>query len=53
MVLVVVVLLLLPDLTDTGTEQAKSLNSILNGGGWWDKMTGGLPVRAVVSPLTR
>lgn len=42
-----------PDLTGTGHDQAVSLNSMLSGGGWLEKMSGGKPVRAVISPLTR
>jgi broad specificity phosphatase PhoE len=41
------------DLTSLGREQASALNSMLRGGGWWPRLTGGYPVRAVVSPLTR
>lgn len=41
------------ELTELGEEQAKSLNSILNGGGWFQKLTGGKPTHAVVSPLSR
>lgn len=41
------------DLTDTGIEQAKYLNSILNGGGWFAKMTGRFSSRVIVSPLSR
>lgn len=41
------------ELTDLGEQQASSLNSILNGGGWFAKLTGGKPTRAVVSPLSR
>lgn len=41
------------ELTDLGQEQGKYVNSILAGGGWFNKMTGGLPTRAVVSPLSR
>jgi broad specificity phosphatase PhoE len=41
------------DLTGLGQDQAKSLNSMLVGGGWYDKTTGGRPVRFVISPLTR
>ncbi|KAF8061943.1 Cnot4 [Scenedesmus sp. PABB004] len=41
------------DLTGLGSDQARSLNSILVGGGWLEKMTGGRPLRAVISPLTR
>lgn len=41
------------DLTDLGKAQAQSLNSMLAGGGWFKKVTGGEPVRAIVSPLTR
>ncbi len=29
------------------------MNSILAGGGWFARMSGGLPVRAIVSPLSR
>jgi hypothetical protein len=43
----------LPDLTNTGRDQASSLHSMLGGGGWFQKVTGGRPVRAIVSPLTR
>jgi hypothetical protein len=46
-------LLSLADLTDLGADQATSLNSMLAGGGWWEKLTANMPVRAVVSPLTR
>jgi hypothetical protein len=42
-----------PDLTDLGQAQAQSLNSMLAGGGWFKKITGGRPARAIVSPLTR
>ena len=42
-----------PDLTELGQAQAQSLNSMLAGGGWFKKVTGGRAVRAVVSPLTR
>lgn len=41
------------DLTALGREQASALNSMLVGGGWWPRLTGGYPARAVVSPLTR
>jgi hypothetical protein len=41
------------DLTGTGHDQAVSLNSMLSGGGWFSKMSGGKPVRAIISPLTR
>jgi hypothetical protein len=41
------------DLTGTGHDQAMSLNSMLSGGGWFSKMSGGKPVRAIISPLTR
>lgn len=46
-------LLLRADLTGLGQDQAKSLNSMLVGGSWFDKLTGGKPVRFVISPLTR
>jgi hypothetical protein len=41
------------DLTGTGADQATSLNSMLSAGGWLSKMSGGKPVRAIISPLTR
>jgi hypothetical protein len=41
------------DLTGLGQDQAKSLNSILVGGGWYAKMTGERPARFIISPLTR
>jgi hypothetical protein len=41
------------DLTGTGHDQAVSLQTMLGGGGWFSKMTGGKPVRAIISPLTR
>ncbi|KAJ9525001.1 hypothetical protein QJQ45_005925 [Haematococcus lacustris] len=41
------------ELTQQGEEQGRYLNSILAGGGWFPRITGGLPTRAVVSPLSR
>ena len=41
------------DLTALGRAQAGALNSMLRGGGWWPRLTGGREARAVVSPLTR
>jgi len=41
------------DLTALGRDQALALNSMLRGGGWWPRLTGGHAARAVVSPLTR
>lgn len=41
------------DLTELGEAQAQSLNSMLDGGGWFQKVTGGRPVRAIISPLSR
>ncbi|KAF6258773.1 histidine phosphatase superfamily [Scenedesmus sp. NREL 46B-D3] len=41
------------DLTGLGQDQAKSLNSMLVGGGWFSKMTGDRPTRFILSPLTR
>lgn len=41
------------DLTGTGHDQAVSLSTMLAGGGWFSKMSGGKPVRAIISPLTR
>lgn len=41
------------DLTDTGSDQARALNSMLKDAGWVSKLTGGRPFRAVISPLTR
>eukprot|EP00878_Enallax_costatus_P031875 GHUV01034934.1.p3 GENE.GHUV01034934.1~~GHUV01034934.1.p3 ORF type:complete len:104 (-),score=9.24 GHUV01034934.1:44-355(-) len=41
------------DLTGLGQDQAKSLNGMLVGGGWFDKMTSGKAVRVIISPLTR
>lgn len=41
------------DLTGLGQDQAKSLNSILVGGGWYAKMTADRPARFIISPLTR
>lgn len=41
------------ELTPLGEEQGAYLNSILKGGGWWERMVGNLTARAVVSPLSR
>jgi broad specificity phosphatase PhoE len=41
------------ELTTTGREQGKYLNTILDGGGWWGRMTGNMSTRAIVSPLSR
>ncbi len=41
------------ELTELGQEQGRYLNSILDGGGWFSKMTGNRSVRAIVSPLSR
>lgn len=41
------------ELTNLGEDQAHSLNLMLKEAGWFDKLTGGQPVRVVVSPLSR
>ncbi|KAG1671171.1 hypothetical protein FOA52_010107 [Chlamydomonas sp. UWO 241] len=41
------------ELTTTGQEESKALNGMLAAGGWWAKLTGGHPVEAIVSPLSR
>lgn len=41
------------ELTDLGKEQGKYVNTILAGGGWFQRMRGNLTARAIVSPLSR
>lgn len=41
------------DLTDMGRNEAKSLNGMLDNSGWFKKLNGGRPTRAIVSPLSR
>lgn len=40
------------DLTDKGVKEAQALNRDLSGG-WFQKLTGGRPAHAVVSPMSR
>ncbi|MEW5305032.1 MAG: hypothetical protein WDW38_001951 [Sanguina aurantia] len=41
------------DLTVKGQEETNALNGLLDNAGWYSKLTGGRPTRAVVSPLSR